>query len=460
MTVRTAVRVVPPYTALIVALPGAVTGLLVTVNVALVAPAGTVTLAGTVATAVLLLLSETGAPADGAAPERVTVAVDVAPPVTVPGLRLSAETETAGPPAGCTVRLVERVTPAPVAEMVTTVLVAGGEVVTLKAAATPKLPIWANSGTLAISGLLLVRRICTSWPWLSAIRTVPLAPCVPVVSARSKVSDVGGCCGYRTSGADTVVPFRVAEMVTVVVAVTSLVGIETGKEKLPAGAVTVAGGVAKGESLERLTVKPPVGTLPVKSRCAPAGSPPVLSQQKESRLTVVGCTVKLNDAVEAPRVAVSVTGVGSRTSPPNNRKVVNAVPAGTVTDAGWLAPEAGLLARFTTAPPAGAAAVSWMEPSISWPLKIESAPGHGFWQGGAPSQTDSTAAAVLGIVKERGVDQSVTAEVVGEALPWWERTRQNFVPDVSDNTCRFDGVICGIWSSMSVKEEFREISTS
>lgn len=142
-TVRTAERVVPPPVALIVALLAVVTVLVVTVNVVLVAPAGTVTLAGTVATAVLLLVRETGVPAEGAAAERVTVAVDVLPPVTVPGLRLSAETEAAGPPAGCTVRVVETVTPAPTAEMVTAVEAAGAEVVMLKEPATPKLPIWA-----------------------------------------------------------------------------------------------------------------------------------------------------------------------------------------------------------------------------------------------------------------------------------------------------------------------------
>ena len=70
------------------------TTLVLTMNDALVAPAGTVTLEGTVATDVLLLESAICAPPDGAAPLRVTVPVEEFPPVTLVGFSESEERET------------------------------------------------------------------------------------------------------------------------------------------------------------------------------------------------------------------------------------------------------------------------------------------------------------------------------------------------------------------------------
>src|SRR2546430_2751551 len=61
------------------------TVLVVTVKSALVAPAETMTLAGTCAADVLLLDSDTVAPPLGAAPLNVTVPVDELPPVTLLG---------------------------------------------------------------------------------------------------------------------------------------------------------------------------------------------------------------------------------------------------------------------------------------------------------------------------------------------------------------------------------------
>ncbi len=79
----------------------AVTALVLTVNVALLAPAVTVTLAGTVAAVVLSLDRETAAPPLGAGPLRVTVPVEVDPPVTLIGL--SATEESVAEPCGVTV---------------------------------------------------------------------------------------------------------------------------------------------------------------------------------------------------------------------------------------------------------------------------------------------------------------------------------------------------------------------
>ena len=65
------------------------TVLVVIVKIALVAPAGMVTLAGTVATAVLLLESEMTAPPLGAGALSVTAPVEGDPPVTLVGFSVS-----------------------------------------------------------------------------------------------------------------------------------------------------------------------------------------------------------------------------------------------------------------------------------------------------------------------------------------------------------------------------------
>src|SRR5436309_11044441 len=71
----------------------AVTVLVLTVKVALVLSAGTITLAGTLA-APLLLESATCAPPAGAGPLSVTVPVDdSAPPVTLVGFKVSEEAD-------------------------------------------------------------------------------------------------------------------------------------------------------------------------------------------------------------------------------------------------------------------------------------------------------------------------------------------------------------------------------
>jgi len=86
-----------------------VTALVLTVNVALLAPARTVTLGGTLA-APLLLVSITCAPPVGAGPLSVTVPVDCTPPVTLVGFSVSEES--VGRARGTTVSEAALVKPA------------------------------------------------------------------------------------------------------------------------------------------------------------------------------------------------------------------------------------------------------------------------------------------------------------------------------------------------------------
>ena len=90
----------------------AATALVLTVKVALVAPAATVTLEGTLAAVVLLLESATIAPPVGAGPLSVTVPVeDRIPPTTFVGFSESEERVGAGGAAGVTVSEADLVTP-------------------------------------------------------------------------------------------------------------------------------------------------------------------------------------------------------------------------------------------------------------------------------------------------------------------------------------------------------------
>ena len=90
---------------MIVTVAFATTGLVVAVNVAVVAPARTVTEAGTWAAAVLPDVRVTTAPATGAGLSSVTVPVDDTPPSTVAGLTLTVLSAAAG---AVTVKVVVR----------------------------------------------------------------------------------------------------------------------------------------------------------------------------------------------------------------------------------------------------------------------------------------------------------------------------------------------------------------
>src|SRR5437879_3865567 len=90
LTVDMAVAL-PPSIAVIVINVVEETAVVVTVNVAVVPPCGTVTVAGPAAMSGLLLESVTTDPPDGAALEMVTVPVEEFPPTTMAGLSVMLE---------------------------------------------------------------------------------------------------------------------------------------------------------------------------------------------------------------------------------------------------------------------------------------------------------------------------------------------------------------------------------
>jgi hypothetical protein len=137
LTVRFALADWPPAAAVIATVLVVPTTCPVTVKVAVVAPAGTVTVAGTVAIVVSAEVRATDMPPVGAALPRVTVPLEVAPPLMVVGFRATAVTI-----GGLTVNVADC---AP-EEMDGVFAVATGSVVTVK------VPLVAPAAMVAVAG--------------------------------------------------------------------------------------------------------------------------------------------------------------------------------------------------------------------------------------------------------------------------------------------------------------------
>jgi hypothetical protein len=167
--VRTADLVPPAVVPEIVTLLVLRTALVATEKVAVVAPGGTVTLDGTVATFVLLLKSWTGIPVDGAALLRVTVPVDELPPTTVDGFKLN--DSNAG--AGVTVNAAIFVMPLNAADMLATVGEVTDFVPILKLALVAPCGTVTDGGTVA--DVLSLERVTTRLAVAAAVSvTVPV----------------------------------------------------------------------------------------------------------------------------------------------------------------------------------------------------------------------------------------------------------------------------------------------
>src|SRR5262249_13694324 len=153
-------------------------------KVALSAPAGTVTLGGTLATVALLLDSVTTAPPVGAAVVRVTVPVLGEPPTTLAGATLT-EDRLGAAATGLTVSTARRVTPAKLPEIESTVEAVTVVVVMVKVALVIPAATVTVAGTAATEVLALLRP--TTAPPVGAAAVSVTVPC----EALPPTTDVG-----------------------------------------------------------------------------------------------------------------------------------------------------------------------------------------------------------------------------------------------------------------------------
>jgi len=237
----------------IVTVVDAVTLAVVTLNVALVAPAATVTLAGTVATAVLLLDNVTTAPPAGAALVRVAVPCAAFPPTTLVGLSAIADSAAAGGGAveGVTVNVAVLVAPPNAPVIVTAVETLTALVVTLKVALVAPAATVTLAGTVA-TVVLLLDSATTAPPAGAALVSVAV-PCAALppttLVGLSVIADSADAAGGGAAAAFTVSEVEALnrnspEIVTAVSAVTDVVAMGNVALAAPAGTVTLAGTVA------------------------------------------------------------------------------------------------------------------------------------------------------------------------------------------------------------------------
>jgi len=348
-TVSSAVLVTPPKEAEMLAEVDAVTDTVVTLNVVLVLPAGTVTLpiAGTLATAVLLLKRVTTAPPVGAAALKVTVPVEDAGPTTLVGLSASVESVTGGGGAGSeTVSSAVLVRPPKEAEIVMVVDAVTEVVVTLKLAVVDPAATVTLAGTVATTVLLLERVTAVAAEGAGLMLTVPckVLPPATVAGVSMTLLRAGGALGVQP---DNVACVELPPPFTVTIQVGELNGC-TWILKAPAPSEVPS--AAPSTKIVWLGRAP----LPSRRSCPAFSSARVIVGAGAGGS---GVTVNRAVLVKPAKEAEMVTGVEATTDKVDTLNVALLLPARTVTPGGTVAAAVLLLERLTSAPPAGAAAL-------------------------------------------------------------------------------------------------------
>lgn len=329
------------------------TGVVDTEKVPFVEPAGTVSVAGTVAELEELERFTTSPPVE-AIPERVTVPVAFTPPVTCAGLIVTEMgTRLAESPAfrTCNVPFAETL-------LMTAVTVTVLDV-SVFAVAALKVIFVEPAGTVILAGSVTIESplvSATTAPPTGATpfsTTVPLELLPPTTDVGASVTDTGAR-GKSCKVAVDTAPFADAASVVFMLTATPNVAMVNVTELVSAGTRTVAGGTAFRLSLASVTTIPPVGAFPDRVTLPFALVPPtttlgvIVNESADA-----GKSWRLPFAVAPPEVAVTVTAVCVVTAVVCAVKVTEVAPLSTVTVAGSVT-AALSLTRFTIRSPAGA----------------------------------------------------------------------------------------------------------
>jgi len=301
LIVNCAVDVCPLCEAVIVATVFVPTAEVVTGNVAVVAPAITVTDEGTVA----LVVDEvrlTDTPPAGAAVASVIVPVVLPPPITVVGLRVTDQDGTV------TVRVAFADWPPAVAVMVLVVVAPTVSEVTVKLAEVVPAGMVTDPGTVAAVLLLDVK--ATAKPPVGALLLIVTVavdgvPPATVVGLRVTALTTGGL----TVMVAVLFVVPVAAVIVGVVTVPTA-RVVTVKVALvwPAATTTDVGTVAAVVAFElRVTVVPPVGAGPLIVTVPVEGDPPVTGDGLMLNALTRGASTVTLAVFDEPPVSVPVT---------------------------------------------------------------------------------------------------------------------------------------------------------
>jgi hypothetical protein len=271
-TVMDAALATPLRVPVIVKEDATVTVRVVTVKVAVVDPAATVTLAGTVPIVVDEDVSVTTAPPVGAALVNVTVPVTVLPPVTAETLVVRVAKTAAG---GVTVTIAVPVDPLVDAVRVAFVLATTVPAVTVNVAVRAPAATVTETGTLATAALL-DERLTTLPPTGALVESVTVPVVVPRLATDAAAKVTLDTLGPRILRVDlSFAPYTVAEMTALVSLLTTFVVTVKVVVIAPAGIVTLDPTKALKLEDARATVVPPVGAGPEMLRVPTVDVPPL-----------------------------------------------------------------------------------------------------------------------------------------------------------------------------------------